>query len=484
MPSIQKRDVGRGVSRRGILAAIAATAAGAALPAAASSRARRPGRAKNVIFLVVDGMSAGTLTIADECHRRRAGTRSNWIRLMTTDGVRRSLISTASADSLVTDSAAASSAWSLGQRVKNGSISITADGKVVEPLLVRARRQGKATGLVTTTRVTHATPAGFIANVPERNMEREIATQILDRGVDIVLGGGVKYFDPEAIRKSGVNFIANRSEMLALEPGPKPVLGLFAPAHMAFELERPPEQPSLLEMSKVALERLKNAPNGFVIQIEGGRVDHAGHNNDAPSLVRDQLAFDETLGFVRDWSAARDDTLVIVTTDHGTANPGLTIYGQRAERGLDRLMSAKHSFDWIFENATPLRRKDGDQNAIDVLPMTDGAKAQDVELRVRHMCDLVRWATDIQADRSDQRVLRGLAEGAIMDPFGERSAETSVLGSILSNYYGVGFVSGNHTSDLVECLAWGPASELVGAVHASTDLHDIVVRALDLGPAV
>ncbi len=453
------------MDRRSFLRLGALAGAGGVLPSMAvgapprGEASPRRGTARNVIFMVSDGMSFGTFSLADLACRARRGRASHWASLFDRPGVRRSVQSTASADSLVTDSAAAASAWGGGRRVRNGSINVAADGRQSMPLLVRASQAGKATGLVTTTRVTHATPAGFIANVPSRNMEQAIGEQILERRVDVALGGGSKFFPAEALKAHpDVTVVADRAGMLAGKVGPGRLLGLFASSHAPFELDRPEGVPTLAEMTAVALARLDAGAGGFVVQIEGGRVDHAAHSNDAPALVSEQLAFDDALGEVLRFVEGRDDTLVIVTTDHGNANPGLTLYNQESFDGMARLARARRSFEWIVGRL--------------------GAGAD----QAARAPGLIEEATGIALKEDDRAILTRAVEGRRVAPFAALNNATSVMGGLLANYFGVGFVSGNHTADDVELTAFGPGSErLTGAIENSA-VHDLVCEALDLPP--
>ena len=145
-------------------------------------------RAKNLIFLVVDGMGVGTYSLGHHWSLRNLGKPLNWVSLYSFPGIKRVVQDTASASSPVTDSAAAASAWGSGQRVVNGAINVDVNGASLTPLYSYAKAAGKVTGLVTTCRLTHATPAGFVANVPKRDMEDTIARQYLERKVDVLLG--------------------------------------------------------------------------------------------------------------------------------------------------------------------------------------------------------------------------------------------------------------------------------------------------------
>jgi alkaline phosphatase len=418
-------------------------------------------QARNVIFLVSDGMSIGTLTIADVLLRRLHGRGSHWVDLLSKPGVRRSLMQTYSADSLVTDSAAAGSAWGIGEHVANGAINITPDGRAPEPLLVTASRAGKATGLVTTTRVTHATPASFIANVASRGSEAEIARQIVDRKVDVVLGGGSKYFPGSLVDTDPDLQVLHTAQELSAAPRGKRLLGLFMSEHMSYELDRQPHEPTLAEMTRVALDRLRTREPGFVLQVEGGRVDHAAHANDACSLIHDQIAFDDAIAVAVEFATSRDDTLVIITTDHGNANPGFTLYGQAADRGLERIAQAKHSLDWVSEQVALAPREPQ--------AMLEATIAS------------LHAATGAALTKEEQAWLgRTLVEQARVDGFNPANGAVGSVGAILANHLAVAFTSPNHTSDLVEVAAFGPGAELIGPFIDNVDLHAVVTKAVAL----
>jgi alkaline phosphatase len=443
----------------------------------AATRCPRPQRdidqpqARNLIFMVSDGMSTGTLTLADMFSRNKHGKPTNWVSLWNRPLVRRASAATYSADSWVTDSAAGGSAWGCGVHINNGAVNITPSGQQRVPLLVQARQSGKATALVTTTRVTHATPASFIANVPNRDMEKVIAQQILARSVDVVLGGGAHYFSSAMLEQhKDTQILRDRAALVSGkqaapgEVGAKPVLlGLFHDQHVPYALDRDDKTPALSEMTKVALARVGPHEGGFVMQIEGGRVDHAAHNNDAGSLVAEQLDFDAAIGEVLSFIEHRDDTLVIITTDHGNANPGLTLYGEPGKKAFERLAGVRRSFDWIAEQfaaasaAGPLAGK---------------------------LAEVVEAATGIGLDPKERELLAPMLSDhpPRTMPFAGANKWTSVLGALLADHLGVAFTSPNHTSDLVEVTALGPGSQRLAPMIENTDLHALVCDALDLVP--
>jgi alkaline phosphatase len=165
----------------------------------ASKAAAQPGKSsaskkiRGIVFLVSDGMSPGVLTLAQAFSKQIRKADTTWWQLLHRPDVVNGLMDTASANSLVTDSAAASSSWGSGQRVNNGMINVSPNGRSLEPIAWTLAERGIRTGLVSTASITHATPAGFAAQVKSRDDEQSIARQYLDR-VDILLGGGLEFF--------------------------------------------------------------------------------------------------------------------------------------------------------------------------------------------------------------------------------------------------------------------------------------------------
>ncbi|WP_282456433.1 alkaline phosphatase [Chitinophaga sedimenti] len=168
---------------------------GAMAAATGEKKKAKGGSAKNIIFMVSDGMSTGTLNMADMLLQRKEGRRTNWLSLYETGQGTRALMDTASASSLVTDSAAASSSWGGGVRVPNGSINVGANGQAYQPILQKFKAAGKSVGCVTTVPITHATPAGFCVNSRSRGDQEEIAVQYTELKFDVMMGGGNEFFD-------------------------------------------------------------------------------------------------------------------------------------------------------------------------------------------------------------------------------------------------------------------------------------------------
>lgn len=299
---------------------------------------------KNVIILVPDGCSQSVQTLA----RWYSG---NTLML---DQMVTGMVSTYSTDSVITDSSSAATAFATGYKTTNGFVSVGPDNASVLSILEKpsedlqysplatvlegSKLEGKATGLVATSRVTHATPAAFASHVDNRDNENEIMEQMVYEDIDVVFGGGSRHLIPEAeggkrtdgenltevLLDRGYQYVDNRDEMLNLSSGK--AWGLFTSSHMAPDIDRAeiaPEEPSLAEMTGKAVELLSQDKDGFFLMVEGSQVDWANHANDPAYAVTDFLAFDEAVKTAVEYAEKDGHTLVLAFPDHNTG--GMTI---------------------------------------------------------------------------------------------------------------------------------------------------------------
>jgi alkaline phosphatase len=248
---------------------------------------------------------------------------------------------THSADSMVTDSAAAGTALHSGLKTNNGAINVLPDGEWAYTLGQAAQAAGKSVGVLSTARMTHATPASVYGHDADRDAENVFAAQMVEFAPEVALGGGARAFLPDSDggkRDDGRNLIdemvemgyvnvTNADELLAVDTeSTENLLGLFTSSHMSYEIDRVNEgldEPSVAEMTAVALDILDNNPEGFFVMIESGRIDHADHDHDIAGSIWDTLAFDEAVQVALDYQAAHPDVLVVTTADHETAGLAL-----------------------------------------------------------------------------------------------------------------------------------------------------------------
>jgi alkaline phosphatase len=423
-------------------------------------------------------MSLGTLSCADQFSwliRRRP---LSWVDLYRRPEATSALVNMRSLNSLVTDSAAASSSWGSGSRVRNGALNLLPDGRILKTLYALFGEAGWARGLVTTTEITHATPAGFAANAEDRGTAPLIALQYLQAQVEVLLGGGQQYFDPAErkdqrdvkadYRRAGYEVLENRVQLAAASLR-QPWLGLFARGHLPFTLDHQshPELraqvPTLAEMTRAALRRLQSARH-FILQVEGGRVDHAAHSSDAAAAMWDQLAFDEALDACLEFQRQVPETLLVITTDHGNSNLGLngmgTSYGQSP--GLfARLARVKKSF---AELAKDFQRVGG------VTMSTKDGTSSRLVLSTSQLTELLEAGIGCTITPPQASLFTRYLAGEHPPLYEQMNGLSAQLGQLLANHLGIGWTGNSHTADYVPLLAVGPGAERFRGFLQNTDV--------------
>lgn len=333
--------------------------------------AERPHQARNVIIFIGDGMGVSTITAARIFAGQQAGLDGESFVTAMDRLEHTALVKTYSHDGQVSDSAPTATAILSGIKTRNSMIGVGPEALVgdcssslahrVPSLLGMAQDAGLATGVVTTTGITHATPAAAYAHTPQRNWEwdaqmpaealaqgcLDIARQLVEGPVgsrlQVVLGGGRKAFlpgsaaDPEypdvtGGRRDGRDLVAqwraanprgtfawNAAQLAGYNPASgAPLLGLFEPGHMQYEADRSADrggEPSLAEMVEIAIRRLSHDGQGYVLLVEGGRIDHAHHAGNAYRALSDAAAMDDAVARALEL-VDLDETLIVTTADH------------------------------------------------------------------------------------------------------------------------------------------------------------------------
>jgi len=326
---------------------------------------------KHVLFFLGDGMGITTLTAARIYSVGEDGT-------TTIDALpETAFIKTYSNDSQVTDSAPSMSAYMTGVKSNNGVISMNAEatqesdcsiskGSAVTTLLELAKAKSWGTGVVTSTRVTHATPAATYAHICNRDLENDIAAQLvpggtgfnskLADGLDVILGGGRKQFFSATnlsggrsdgrdliteLQAKGYTYASTKTELTAADNSKK-LIGLFNNSHLSYDLDRQKDsastEPSLTDMTEKAIDVLSSNKNGFFLMVEGGRIDHALHDTNAKRALQDSVAFDNAIAAAITKMKTIDpelkNTLIVVTADHDHTLV-LNGYAQRTGKTTD-----------------------------------------------------------------------------------------------------------------------------------------------------
>ena len=428
-------------------------------------------KAKNIIIIISDGMSIGTLNMTDLYLSRKMGTGTNWLQLYKDNKVNRALMDMASASSIVTDSAAASSSWGGGVRINNGGLNVSKNGEPHLPIWQKFKKAGKKAGCVTTVPITHATLAGFCVNSKSRNAQEEIAEIYLEQKFDVMMGGGDAYFSSEkrkdkkdmykAFESKGYKVVKNRNEMLSAAID-KPILGVFDDNGLPYSIDQQNNKelsqqiPTLADMTKKAIDTMENHAKGFVLQVEAGRVDWAAHGNDIAGLIYDQAAHDEAIQVAMDFAEKDGETLVIITTDHGNSNPGV-IYGNKANDNFDAIQKYKHSNEWIL-------------------------KGFGKETSISQVKERVDYANNFSLTNEEAKLLLTYysnlkTEKGLYNP---KHLPFKALAEIQKKHNSVGWISMHHSADYVELAMYGPGSQLLKPFIKNTDLHYLMLEAAEV----
>ncbi|KAJ2161757.1 vacuolar alkaline phosphatase [Coemansia sp. RSA 562] len=439
---------------------------------------------RNVILMVSDGFGPASETMArnfvQQVHGLPVGYQSPLDEILV--GSSR----TRSSDSLVTDSAAGATALSCRMKSYNGAIGVDPERMPCGTVLEAAKLQrNMATGLVVTSRITHATPGAFSAHVTHRDMEDliaeyQIGNYSLGPMVDLMFGGGRCHFEAgphvnscrtdardllSEARANGFRTLDSRSDFDALDANSAqslPLLGTFAASHMDYEIDRDPkQQPSLAEMTNKALGILsaatKNTNSGFFLMVEGSRIDMAAHTNDPAAHVREIVAYWDAISAVRTYVDAHPDTVLISVSDHETG--GFSVAKQLGPEYPEYLWNpfalepVKHSIEYVSSKLLG--------------QTTDSAK------QYEFVRDTVfpKWMGI--KDASHKEILAVAQEANSVQL-------RQLLSTAISDRAQLGWATHGHSAVDVNLYAYGKDAHLLRGSHENTDIGDFIVQALGL----
>lgn len=416
----------------------------------------------NVIMLVMDGSSNNAITL------------SRWYKgeSLAMDEILTGAMRTYSAESAITDSAPAATALATGHKSNDKFIGVlpsvvNSPGleqvakedafRPVANVLEGAKQQGKATGLISTSEIQHATPAGFSAHVNNRSQYGDIAEQQVYQNIDVVLGGGLESLSPgttKNARKDGEDLlnvlkeknyalVKTRDELLNSQASK--IWGSFAPSALAYDFDRAKtraSEPTLAEMTEKAINTLKKDEDGFFLFVEGSKVDWAAHTNDTIGIISDILSFDDAVKEAIDFAKEDGNTLVVAVTDHG--NSGITMGN----------INTTNTYSSIPVSAyiDPLKKA----------TMTiEGALGQLKE----DQSNLVEVAALYGLDNLTEEELTTLKSAKDLG---------SEMVKMLANRANIGYTTGGHTGEDVFLYSFGP-SKITGLVE-NTDLAHAMAK--------
>nr|WP_255404740.1 alkaline phosphatase [Thermoactinomyces sp. DSM 45892] len=353
----------------------------------------------------------------------------------------------------ITDSASAATAMSAGVKTYNNAVAVDNDHSEVKTVLEEAKAKGKSTGLVTTSEITHATPAAFGAHdIHRKNMDAiadDYYNELIDgkHKVDVLLGGGHTNFVRkdqnlvEKFKKDGYGYVTNRDELR--RDHSKQVLGLFAPEGMDRMIDRKANTPSLQEMTKSAIERLNQNKKGFFLMVEGSQIDWAGHDNDIVGAMSEMQDFEKAFQAAIDFAKKDRHTLVITTADHSTG--GLSVGANSEYNFHPEILRAAKKTPYFMA--------------------TQIVSGKSVEETLNTYIDLDLTSEEIQSVKKAAMNKKRLdIHQAIKKIFNARSY--------------TGWTTDGHTGEEVPVYAYGPGKERFAGLNDNTNLADEIFSIL------
>ena len=437
---------------------------------------------KYVFLFIGDGMAV-TQRLAAEEFSKKIGRGPLAINSFPCKG----LTTTRSADRLVTDSAAAATAIACGEKTRNYTIGRNAEGKPVHSSAVAAKEAGKKVGIISTVTITHATPAGFYAHRAARGEMYGIAIDLVHSGFDFFAGGGLdgKYKDKKAkdfakyghaykyAESKGYKIVRSKKDFLALKPSDGKILTRMTDGALPFTIDagEKNEFPTLAEIVAKGIEMLDN-PDGFFMMAEGGRIDWAGHANDAATNVRETIALDDAVKVALEFFKKHPkQTLIVVTGDHETG--GLTMGVANTGYSIDMgvLQHQTMSTGAFTANLSSFYKKNASLTIEDIKPLVtkafgfvfDGSKS-------RMALSDAQYAEFVKAFESDMKYLKAKKEENKAYDGPRRYILGTTLSRILERKAGVAWSTGGHTAQNVLTTAIGCGSQLFNAPMDNTDI--------------
>ncbi len=470
---------------------------------------------KNVILLIGDGMGpeAVGLTVYYNLFMNGAEPPLNMERLMA--GGNTGYCLTHQYGTVVTDSASAATALASGVKTRDAIIGKDQNGRPMKTLIDIARQLGKSTGVISNTRITHATPAAFYAHIIHRDMENEIATQLIERNdLNVAFSGGAQHFIPaemkveehpdlkgidqkagwgkstrkdqrDLIREAkskGYIIVANDRELSTLEAqNTEKVLGLFSASEFPSAIDRQPQRrtgvPTLSQMTEKALEVLKKNPQGFFLVVEGGQIDFVAHGNDVGSVLHEMLEFDRAIGVIKSFAESNPDTLVVVTADHDTG--GLAIaynnYKPPAPLKLPNGETWKTKYNFaekaIFEKMA--RQKKSFLKMVNDSGWDPAALKKEVEENTAFTITEEQAAALLARDpRTGYPVIKEYREFYSSN----EKTPTALMGRLFGRETNTAWAVGTHTHTPVMVFAQGPWAEKFRGLLDNVNIPQIISR--------
>lgn len=505
---VDGRRPGQAAGRRSAAATLFFAATAFGLAGATCAPPANP-RAKNVILFIGDGFGMNQFALGIAYASEIRGRPLQMSELAAAG--RAGYAIPFSFERITTDSAAAATQMATGRRVLTETLSV--DPETAEPLptiLERAEEQGLATGLVANMRLTHATPAAFKVHAKSRYVpESELADQLFgEPEVEVLLGGGGRAMVPQGTSvgetvpglPAGTDGPSNRSDDrnlleeaaargytlvgdragLEAARGTERLVGVFAASHLPYVLDRSWAElddsvPTLAELTSAAIASLEGNEAGFFLVVEGGLIDYAGHENDAGAMLAEILDFDDAVGVGFDFARTREDTLVLVTADHGTGGFSFT-YGPGGPGPFPNAVFPDYAAGPEMAGTRHLEMLAAQRRSlIEAMPEISSPATVDSVLAVIGEATGIRLtdeeAADLAAQLNEETPAPRDFANYYLDSF---TVPVALAARQLANHTQVVWSTGGHTSDPVLLLGYGPGADGVLGIGENTRVHGII----------
>ncbi len=438
---------------------------------------------KSIILFIGDGMSTPQRMTANE-FSLKSGRGDLAMNKLPQQATTR----TCSADSLVTDSAAAATAIACGEKTMNHAVGVDAKGRRLESVAEVAHKTGKSVGIVTTVTINHATPAGFYGHRKGRGEGYGLGLDLLASGFEYFAGGGLdKHNDKSAAgyagdiyglaKAAGYTLVRrDRAAFDALRPGAGKVWFVATEDAMpdSIDAEQWKDVPTLAELTAKGLELLSPDPDGFFMMVEGGRIDWAGHANDAATNLREVLALDDAVKVALEFQKTHPDVLVVVTGDHETGGMTMGFAGTGYAFYMDRLANQKCSANRINDYVA----KNHPQTFDALKPFLAENFGFDFTTRDTRKNPMAMTAAEEEEFKKAfahdlMLAKKGVKDDAAYDATKVTHLPTAVK-AIFSHKCGIAWTSGAHTALPVITTAQGPGASSFAGFLDNTDISKIL----------
>lgn len=443
---------------------------------------------KYVFMLVGDGMANPQINAAEAYKSAKNEGQDEPNNLNFTKFGDVGMSTTYAADRYITGSAAAATAFACGSKTNIGHVGVDVNEKPVKSIAEIAKEAGMKVGIVSSVTIDHATPASYYAHVPDRGMYYEIGLEMAESGFDYIAGGKPRVDKtpegeatiPEVMEENNYNTIKadeNPESFDELESGPAFVYqDGFAGGAFNYALDQEEDELTLANFTEKGIEVLDNNDEGFFMMVEAGKIDWAGHANDAVSNIENTLAFEDSVAkAIEFYEEHPDETLIIVTGDHECG--GLTIgwAGTQYESGFDELVKQKRSYEWFDAYVLKEYKNETSQ---------EEAKLADLKDEIERYFGLTDWSEreTQQLEKAFERTMMGRKERPDDEmtylEYGNYEPLTVTLTHLLNQRAGLSWTSYSHTGVPVPVFAEGVGAEKFDGSYDNTDIFHKLLETL------